>query len=319
MRIAFVGKGGSGKSTLTAAFTSYLSKHTPKPVVVFDADLNIHTPELLNLSPLPFEKHLSHSESSKIIKGWLIGENHITDLGAFRKTTPPTRRSNIIKIENLANTPLINFAEKRNNISVFVVGTYREDEIGASCYHNNLAILESILNHTDDSEGYVVVDMVAGVDSFAGTLHSQFDLTCLIVEPTKRSVEVYTKYIELATGAGIAENVRVIGNKVRDDKDRNFIKGHIPSEKIIGYFTDDDHIRNIDQDETFLSVERLSAKNQNLLKTISRLVDSLPDNRQVRLEKIWELHKKYADQTHIKKAYGDLSHQIDPYFKFNET
>lgn len=317
MRIAFVGKGGSGKSTLSASFATYVSKKTTEEVAVFDADLNIHAPELLGFSGIPFDKHLSHPKVSEEIKKWLIGDNDIKNLGAFRKSTPPTRKSNIIKIESIKETPLGAYGLHRGNLSVFAVGTYQEEDIGASCYHNNLAILESVLNHTDDKNGYVIADMVAGVDSFAGTLHAQFDLTCLIVEPTMRSLEVYTKYTELATEAGVADGVRVIGNKIRNEKDKEFIKSHIPEEKIIGFFTDDEHIRDIDQDGTPLSVSKLNQNNQELLEQILNTLQAQPDNRDARLKKIWELHKKYVAQGFVKERFGDLTDQIDPAFTFN--
>jgi CO dehydrogenase maturation factor len=317
MRIAFVGKGGSGKSTLSASFARYVSEKTTAEIAVFDADLNIHAPELLGIDGVPFDKHLSHPKVAEEIKKWLIGSNNITNLGAFRKSTPPTRKSNIIKIESIKETPLGSYGLHRGNLSVFAVGTYQEEDIGASCYHNNLAILESILNHTDDKNGYVIADMVAGVDSFAGTLHAQFDLTCLIVEPTMRSVEVYTKYMELATEAGIADSVRVIGNKIRNDKDIEFIKLHIPEKKIIGFFTDDEHIRAIDQDGTALLVSKLNTNNQELLEKVFNILNAKPDNRDARLKKIWELHKKYVTQGFVKERFGDLTNQIDPEFTFS--
>lgn len=318
MRIAFVGKGGSGKSTLTASFASYVANQTARPVVVFDADLNIHAPELLGFRPIPFGKHLSHPQVSDLIKRWLIGKSDIQNLGSFRKSTPPTRKSNILKIESIKDTPIGSFGLHKDNLSVFAVGTYQEEDIGASCYHNNLAILESILNHTDDKNGYLIADMVAGVDSFAGTLHAQFDLTCLIVEPTMRSIEVYIKYIELATEAGVAESVRVIGNKIRSEKDKEYIKSHIPTDKIIGYFSDDEHIRDIDQDGTTLSISKLNQDNQDLLKSTLDIVNSLPDNRDMRLKKIWELHKKYVAQAFVKERFGDLTGQIDTEFSFEK-
>jgi len=319
MRIAFVGKGGSGKSTFTASFASYLSKSSIKPVVVFDADLNIHAPELLGFPSIATDKHLSSPAGADDIKRWLIGTNDIKNHGAFRKSTPPTSKSNIIKIESIKDTPLGSYGLHEGNLSVFAVGTYQEEDIGAGCYHNNLAIFESILSHTDDKNGYIVADMVAGVDSFAGTLHAQFDLTCLIVEPTMRSVEVYTKYIELATEAGVVSSVKVVGNKIRNDKDRDFIASHVPADKIIGYFTDDEHIRDIDQNGASLSITQLNSHNQELLKTINVIVDSLPDNRQSRLEKLWELHRRYSNQIHIKNSYGDLCSQIDTLFTFNSS
>ena len=41
MRIAFVGKGGSGKTTVAAAFSRYLAA-SGRPVVAVDADINQH-------------------------------------------------------------------------------------------------------------------------------------------------------------------------------------------------------------------------------------------------------------------------------------
>lgn len=318
MRIAFVGKGGSGKSTLTSLFALYLLKHSTKPIVVVDADLNIHTPELLGFDALPFNKYLSHPEVTKSIKRWLIGKNDITNLGEFRKTTPPTRKSNILEIENLTETPLTHFGVHRKNLFVCAVGTYQEEDIGASCYHNNLAILEGILNHIDDKCGYIVTDMVAGTDSFGGTLHSQFDLTCLIVEPTKRSVEVYNKYKALAKKAGIFGSVMILGNKIKNEQDKEFIGKHIPIEKILGYFSEDYHLREIDQIETSLDVEKLDKGNIELLAYIKLKIDSLPDNRQNRLKKLWKLHKKYVNQVFVRERFGDLAGQIDTEFSFDK-
>ncbi|MFN3188286.1 MAG: hypothetical protein ACK42D_01960 [Candidatus Paceibacteria bacterium] len=319
MRISFVGKGGSGKSTLTASFASYLSDHTNKPVVVFDADLNIHAPELLGFKSITQQKHLSHPEVTKTIQNWLIGENDIKRLGEFRKTTPPTRKSNLLHLENIADTPLINFSAHQNNLSVFVVGTYQEGDIGASCYHNNLAILESLLNHTDDINGYIIADMVAGVDSFAGTLHAQFDLTCLIVEPTNRSIEVYEKYRSLAEDAGVLDGLMVIGNKIRNEADQEFIAKHTKKEKILGYFLDDDHIRTIDQTGDRLDTKKLNKLNKNLLTTVAEKLDSLPDKRNERLKKLWELHRKYISQAFITERYGDLTNQIDQEFSYRQS
>jgi len=316
MRISFVGKGGSGKSTLSASFASFLSKNTDKQILLFDADLNIHAPELLGFDQIPFEKHLSHPVVTTIIVRWLIGNNIIENPATFRKSTTPTRLSNIININKLEETPLLDFSVSDKKLAVFAVGTYQEDDIGASCYHNNLAILESILNHTDDLNGYLITDMVAGVDSFAGTLHAQFDINCLIVEPTRRSLEVFDKYYSLTKEAGTSNQVFVIGNKIRDKQDKEFIENNIPKEKILGYFEDDEHIRDIDQTGNKIDFDKLNENNKKLLESIKEKIDSLPDSRNIRLKKIQELHRKYVSQSFIKDRFGDLTKQIDDEFYF---
>ncbi len=317
MRIAFLGKGGSGKSTITASFALYLAKITKKPIMVVDADLNIHVPKLLGFDELPFEKHLSHPETTKVIKKWIIGDNPISDLGTFRKTTPPTKKSKIIKITDLKQSPLANLGLSRQNLSLFVVGTYQDDEIGASCYHNNLSIFEIILNHLDDKDGYLVADMVAGVDSFAGTLHAQFDLLCLIVEPTRRSIEVLKNYQKLAQKAGTLNILMVIGNKIKDFEDEKFLNKEISPNIFSGSFLEDSHIRYVDRTGEKIDFNKLLPENKHLLEKIFKKLDSLPDSRNIRLKKIHELHKKYVAQPFIKDRYGDLTNQIDPDFKFD--
>jgi len=318
MRIAFVGKGGSGKSTLTAAFSSFIFKRTNKPVVVFDADLNIDMPKLLGFGfPAP-EQYLSEPEAEKTIKRWLIGHNPIKNLSTFRKSTPPTKKSNILALANIQDTPLAQFGSHRKNLSLFVIGTYQTSDIGASCYHNNLAVFENILSHTNDIDGYLIVDMVAGVDAFAGTLHTQFDLICVLVEPTMRSLDVYINYKKLAKSAGVASNVTVIANKIRNENDLNFIKEHVKNDDFVGYLTEDDHIRYIDQTKESLECENLHADNQALLKVLEHRIHSLPDNRDVRLHKLWDLHKKYVSQSFIKDRFGDLTSQIDSTFSYRQ-
>ncbi|MDT7643954.1 MAG: dehydrogenase maturation factor, partial [Pseudonocardiales bacterium] len=48
VRIAFVGKGGSGKTTLAALFTRYLAE-LDRPVLAIDADINQHLSAALGL------------------------------------------------------------------------------------------------------------------------------------------------------------------------------------------------------------------------------------------------------------------------------
>ncbi|MBO0849661.1 MAG: AAA family ATPase, partial [Pseudonocardia sp.] len=48
MRIAFVGKGGSGKTTLAALFTRYLAE-LGLSVLAIDADINQHLGQALGL------------------------------------------------------------------------------------------------------------------------------------------------------------------------------------------------------------------------------------------------------------------------------
>src|ERR1700747_564048 len=84
MRIAFVGKGGSGKSTLSALFSSFAQDRDYR-VALFDVDVNSHTGKVLGLD-VPAEKELSHGANPKTIRTYLKGENSKVRVEEFLKT-----------------------------------------------------------------------------------------------------------------------------------------------------------------------------------------------------------------------------------------
>ena len=315
MRVAFVGKGGAGKTTLSALFSLYV-KNRNIPLLVVDADINMHMPELLGISEnFPKEMHLSHPASVEIIKKHLNGTNQrIKELPHFRKTTPPAAGSNLIKIKNPDDAIIAAFSKKSDSLSLMVVGTYDTDDIGASCYHNNLSIFENILSHTADKNEIIVADMVAGVDAFANTLHAQFDLLVLSVEPTKRGLEVFNQYRELATEADVYENLFVVGNKVRNKSDAQFITDHIPAGKLIGFLHESQYLRTKDQEGGTLDVNKLESENIALIAKIFEKLQMSRVGPQERMQKLWDLHRTYVAQDFIQERFGDLTDQIDEDF-----
>jgi len=314
MKIAFVGKGGSGKTTLSALFSQFVKNKTS--VLIIDADLNMHLAPLLGFeAKLPQEIHLSHPSSIKVIKKYLRGKNErIKELNHFRKTTPPTKNSNFIILHDANNSVLKQFSVGDPSFRLMTVGTYDTDDIGMSCYHNNLAILENILSHLIDSKGLVIIDMVAGVDAFANTLHAQFDILVLVVEPTKHGLEVFNQYKKLADDADVGDLLFVVGNKIRNDEDKNFIIKHVPKNKLIGFFGDSNYLRTKDKEGGALEISQLEKENIELLATIYEKLSCLTPDYQKRLRKLYDLHRRYVTQEFIKERFGDLSGHIDELF-----
>ena len=318
MRIAFVGKGGSGKTTFTSLFTQYTSRMSNQDVWAIDADLNMHLAEQLGLKADGL-KHISDPYSEKDIKKFLMGEsNKIKEVSHFKKSTPPSERSNFIVVKDSDNYILRNYSVRRYNLLLSIVGSYHTDSIGASCYHNNLAVLESMLSHTIDKDSTVIVDMVAGVDAFAGTLHAQFDMIVLVVEPTKKSLEVYEQYKTLSEEAGIWSEVFVVGNKITSHKDIEFIEKNIDKTKLLGYLHNSEHIREVEQGESELDFNKLEEGNKEVFSNVYKKLSNLNISYNERIEKLYKLHKKYIAQGHIKDRFGDLSDQIDTDFNFDE-
>jgi len=317
MKIAFVGKGGSGKSTISSLFTLYLIS-LQRAALTIDADLNIHLPSLLGLD-IPQSKQLSSEQNKTTIRKYLIGQNpRIKDATSFVKTTPPGKGSQFIDLSD-SNPVLKHFSAKLSRNSYFMfVGTYEEDAIGTSCYHSNLSILENILSHAQLKPNEVItVDMVAGIDAFSNSLHLQFDQLVLVVEPTMESVQVFNQYRELAQAAGVFDNLIVIGNKVEDSTDQQFLNQHI-GDKLIGTFCKNSSIKQRRQLGQKLDINDLT---QNELTVFDRLIKLATNNSRdpnKKLKLLHKLHRKFVAQEYVIQEQGDLSNQIDPNFHYND-
>ena len=313
MKIAFVGKGGSGKTTVSSLFTQYLSNS--QSVLGIDADINMHMAELFGVE-YDNETTISEKEPSEKIRTYLRGTNsRIASNNHFKKSTPPGAGSHIIKPSDPEDWFMSRFSRKVSpTLDVAVVGTYSEEGIASSCYHNNLAILENVLSHTAD-DGSVVVDMVAGTDAFASTLFAQFDALFFVAEPTTRSLAVYKQYEKLAQKGGVLDRLFVVGNKVEDDEDGAFIQS-VVGERLIASISRSRHILAIDKGRAKLDVSLLSQSDNTALSTIQSTAEEHAMAAQDRLPLLWDLHRVYVGQGYVKDKFGDLTQQIDASFRY---
>ncbi len=318
MRISFVGKGGSGKSTLTALFAQYANQNNN--VLAIDADLNIHLPKLLGNQDSIDSYYISNKDNSEKIRNYLKGDNNtINKLAEIKKTTPPGTGSKLI-FPDINSDPMIkNYSIKCNDINLIVTGTYDEHGIGASCYHNDLAVLEYLLSHVYDDKSIVVADMVAGTDAFASTLHAQFDLNALVVEPTWRGIEVFNDYTKLCNAADCDHGLRVVGNKIKSEKDEQYLRDNIPEKYLIGFIYRSDYLEEQDRNRGFIEFDKLEAKNKKVFNIILEELNNIAFNPDRRLKKLYDLHKKYVSQSFVKDRFGDLSCQIDDEFDIKEA
>lgn len=315
MRIAFVGKGGAGKTTLATFFVKYLLKQE-KSVLALDADINIHFAKNFGLV-LSREGALSTVERKKAIREYLRGTNsRIESVNAFVKTTPPGEGSSLIRIVDTDVFIRTWTTVVRPTLFVAFVGTYEADEIGTSCYHTNLTIAENIVSHVADTDtGWLVTDMVAGTDAFSGSLHLLFDAIFLVVEPTPEGVAVFHQYKKLAEAAGVWEHVWVIGNKVQDEADRIYLQDRI-GDRMIATIREQKTIRQAKQREQQLSLEEFGQEDQWGL-----LVQKAQDhrwNRQLQLQALYSLHLRHANESYVRNSIGDVTGQIDPEYLFSE-
>ena len=314
MKVAFVGKGGSGKTTLSSLFIRHLATEGA-PVVAIDADINQHLGAALGMSEEetasvpPLGAHLTE------IKDYLRGENpRIQSTAEMVKTTPPGRGSRLLRIGG--DDPIHALSRNVAGVTFMATGQFNEDDLGVSCYHGKTGAVELYLNHLVDGTGeYVVTDMTAGADTFASGLFTRFDVMFLVVEPTRKGVAVYRQYTDYA--ADYEVKIAVVGNKVQTNDDVAFLREHVGNDLLtcIGHLP---AVRAMEQGRPF-ELEALDASAREVLRRLQKEVDAQPKDWPRFTRQAVAFHLKTAESWGNRSVGADLSQQIDPDFVMDSS
>src|SRR6266567_4230349 len=99
MKIAFVGKGGAGKTTISSLFSRYLAGQG-LPVLAIDADINQHMAAALGLGLDEATRMPALGLEMDRVKTYLRGMNsRIASATAMVKTTPPGAGSKLLRLD----------------------------------------------------------------------------------------------------------------------------------------------------------------------------------------------------------------------------
>lgn len=320
MKIAFVGKGGSGKTTLSSLFVRQLAARGV-PVTAVDADINQHLGVALGLAEEeaaavpPLGGHLP------LIKDYLRGENaRIPSAAEMIKTTPPGAGSRLLRLDE--ENPVFDACARTvplagGSARLLVTGPFTEDDLGVACYHAKTGAVELCLNHlVDGRDEYVVVDMTAGSDSFASGMFTRFDMTFLVAEPTRKGVSVYRQYREYARDFDVP--LLVLGNKALGQGDVDFLRDHA-GDDLLATLGHSDWVRALERGAPRPFAE-LEQANRRVLEVMHEAADAAYARRD------WERYTRQMVHFHLKNAASwgnaktgvDLAAQVDPGFVLRE-
>lgn len=310
MKIAFVGKGGAGKTTLAALFSRQLAAQA-RPVLAVDADINQNLALALGASAQQAALVPTLGEHLDGIKEYLRGDNpRVVSAAVMVKTTPPGRGSRLLRV--VEDNPIWQRCVREiDGVRLAITGGFAESDLGVACYHAKVGAVELILNHLVDGPGeYVVVDMTAGADAFASGLFTRFDRTFVVCEPTVRGVGVYQQYVGYARDHELA--ISVVGNKVADLADEAFLRDHVGAD-LLACVGVSPHVRAAEQGR-IRPIGELEPATIAALDAMRGLVDATAQD--------WTRFTRQAVQFHLRNAHAwanartgvDLSTQIDPHF-----
>lgn len=312
MNIGFYGKGGSGKTTLSALFATYLDSND-YTVGLLDVDVNSHTDEVIGVKST---KVLSDPGYQADIRRYLAGANERIKPEEFLNTTPPGQGSGLWEMgadNYLTRTYGTLFGESAH---VFTVGSYKPDQVGLDCHHSTQMVAENMISHAALGErDALVIDSVAGNDAFGTTLFLN-DVLVFVVKPEREGVAVMHRFLELAGHAGVAERVVIVGNQAAHKAQIEFLEREVPADKLVGILSPSDIVMQRRLDGQPLGMESIGAAEAAVFDAIIERSKQMKIGLATRYEALVDLHKKVADESWVAGAYRTGMHdQIDPEYR----
>lgn len=243
MKIAFVGKGGSGKSSV-----SWLAVKTIEDmgssVLAIDADHNMDLTSNLGLDPE--STPLMHKTEREFMEHvGVVEEGKVSSVLAKDISSLPTFT---LEPQDAYTSSIATRISK--NISLINIGLGAPDVMfSGKCAHGLSGPLKYYLGLLDEKEDYVLIDSVAGADMLNYGLYAGIDAVIGVVEPHRNSVKVFEQIQDICRKSFIP-CFAVINKPTDNDFYKEFVAKN--NEKILGEIPFDEGVMNYD----FLAIKK---------------------------------------------------------------
>ncbi|RLE50069.1 MAG: ATP-binding protein [Candidatus Methanomethylicota archaeon] len=220
--LTVTGKGGSGKSTISALLLFAFKKLVKGPILVVDADPNTNLNEVIGVGVVDTVGNIREkfqAESSKL----------------------PFSMSREEQLEYLIRSILT----ESEDFDFLAMG--RPEGPGCYCYVNHL--LRKVLAMLSKDYKLVLIDAEAGLEQLSRRTVQNVDLLIAVTDPSMRSVHTAKRIADLANELEIkVKDVQVVVNRVRDVDTFMQVKQVLEKLKLktLGYVPEDPLIAQYD-------------------------------------------------------------------------
>ncbi len=208
MKIAITGKGGVGKTTLSATL-AWIFAGEGKKVLAIDADPDANLAAALGVSAHELSKMKPIAEMTSLIED--------------RTGSKPGAPGGVYKLNPRVDDIPEEFGLRLGN-NIILLATGKSKEAASGCYCPENVFLRRLLKHlVTERDEVVVIDMEAGIEHLTRGTAQSVDAFIVVVEPGQRSIQTARSVKEMAKGLGV-KKVYAVANKVKSGSDVAFIE-----------------------------------------------------------------------------------------------
>jgi len=230
MKIAITGKGGVGKTTLTALLAQVYAE-SGRQVLAVDADPSPCLAGALGFPP-ELRSHLHPiAEMGELIEE-RTGAKPGT-VGGFFTLNP--------RVDDIPER----FSVLHRGVRLLEMGAI--DTGGSGCICPESALLKTLFTHLlFRKDDILLLDMYAGVEHLGRATVDFVDAMLVVVEPTRRSLGTAVQIKKLANDVGLTR-LYLVGNKVKDNEELAFLKAESPGLPLLGHLPADMKVQEADR------------------------------------------------------------------------
>lgn len=230
MKLAISGKGGVGKTTLSALLAQVYAD-AGRDVLAVDAD-----PSPCLAGALGFPSELRQKLRPIVEMDALIEE---------RTGAKPGTTGGFFTINPRVDDLPERFSVTHRDVHLLEMGAV--DLGGSGCICPESAMLKTLVTHLLFREDdMLILDMYAGVEHLGRATVDFVDTMLIVVEPTRRSLGTAAQIKKLANDIGLTR-LGLVANKVRNADEEAFVRSETPGVPVMGILPADMGVQEADR------------------------------------------------------------------------